>query len=63
MGRRSTKNEKRKHRERGGSVASSAGVLVIDCAPHIRDKSRKVVRSLMNPIVPMPILLIEPIEG
>ena len=46
-----------------GSVASTAGVLVIDCAPNIRDRSRKVVKSIANPVVPVPMLVIEPIES
>lgn len=54
----------RRRRAKGaGSVASTAGVIVIDCAPNIRDRSRKVVRSLMNPVVPVPVLIEEPIES
>jgi len=54
----------RRRRAKGvSSVASSAGVIVIDCAPNIRDRSRKVVRSLMNPVVPVPVLIEEPIES
>jgi len=63
VGRSVVKIGKRKHSRVGrGSVASSAGIIVIDCAPHVKDRSRKVIRSLVNPIVPMPVLLIEAVE-